>query len=83
MTSKEGADYCKYAKLRNQMKWSCRKAARDYERRIAREARINPKAVFRYAKNKMKTKNGVPDLKIADNMMASSSRNKAKALNDF
>ena len=38
--------------------------------------------MFRYAKNKMKTKNGVPDLKIADNMMASSSRDKAKALND-
>ena len=39
MNSKEGADYCKYAKLRNQMKWSCRKAVRDYERRIDREAR--------------------------------------------
>ena len=83
MASKTGADYCKYARLRNQTKWICRKAARDYERMIAGEAKDNPKAVFSYAKKKMKTKSGIADLIKSDNTMASSSKDKANVLNDF
>ena len=64
MASKTSANYCKYARLRNQTKWICRKAARDYERMIAGDAKDNPKAVFSYAKKKMKTKSGIADNKI-------------------
>ena len=59
------------------------KAARDYERMIAGEAKDNPKAVFSYAKKKMKTKSGIADFKKSDNTMASSSKDKANVLNDF
>ena len=83
MASKTGADYCKYAWLWNQTKWICRKAARDYERMIAGEAKDNPKAVFSYVKKKMKTKSGIADLIKSDNTMASSSKDKANVLNDF
>ena len=68
---------------RNQTKFICRKAARDYERMIAGDTKDNPKAVFSYAKKKMKTKSGIADLIKSDNTMASSSKDKANVLNDF
>ena len=56
MASKTGGDYCKYAQLQNQTKWICRKAARDYERRIAGEARDKPKAVLVMLRKKWRPK---------------------------
>ena len=35
--SGDGKDYLTYAKARNQAKWACRQAERDFEKRIASE----------------------------------------------
>ena len=40
----EGKDYVTYVRARNQAKWEIRKAKRDYEKKLARESKINPKA---------------------------------------
>lgn len=83
MNTKERTDYLKYARVRNQLKWSCRKAARDHERNIAGNAKNNPKAVFSYAKKKMKTKTGIADLTKTGGEIVSSSKEKADVLNEF
>ena len=66
MRSKKSEDYKTYAKARNQAKWACRKAVRDYERVIALESKKNPQAFFRYARSKLKVKTGVSDLQNKD-----------------
>ena len=40
------------AKYRNESKNACRKAVTDYEKSLSREVKSNPKAFFRYTKNK-------------------------------
>ena len=51
-----------YAKYRNQSKNASRKADTDYEKSLSREVKSNPRAFFRYAKNKLNFKNATPDL---------------------
>ena len=38
------------------------KQLQDYEKSLSREVKSNPKAFFRYAKNKLNFKNAIPDL---------------------
>ncbi|RLC07615.1 MAG: hypothetical protein DRI57_25640, partial [Deltaproteobacteria bacterium] len=76
-------DYKLYARARNQAKWTTRKAMQDFEKSIAKEAKSNPKAFYKYAKSKIKTRTGVPDLKKPSGEVASTDRDKAKVLNDF
>ena len=83
METKDGDDYRIYSRSRNQAKWQCRKAARDYERNIAKEAKSNPKRFYNYSKKKMKTKSGIADLTEKDGFTASNNREKAVVLNDF
>ena len=47
--TKEGKDYTAYTKARNQAKWETRKAHQSFEKKIANEAKLNPKAFYRYA----------------------------------
>ena len=51
-----------FGKYRNQSKKACRKAVTDYEKALLRKVKSNPKAFFRYSKNKLNFKNVVPDL---------------------
>ena len=50
-------------KLRNAAKSEVRKALRNYERDIARRAKKNPKAFYRYVNGKIKGTGVIPDLK--------------------
>ena len=54
--TRRGQDYKYYTKARNQAKWECRKAQREFERKLAKECKQNPKAFFKYAK--LKTRPG-------------------------
>ncbi len=83
LETREGRDYLEYAKARNQAKGACRSAVKDFEKKIAREARDNPKAFFSYAKSKLKTRSSVPDLIKPDGAIASKDRDKAELLNNF
>ena len=44
--TKDGRDYREYAKARNRARADCRKAVKNYEKAIAREAQHNPKAFY-------------------------------------
>ena len=82
-TTMEQSDYSLYTRARNQAKWATRKAVQDFEKNIAREAKSNPKAFFKYAKSKLKSRPGIPDLKREDGGVACSNIDKAEALNHF
>jgi hypothetical protein len=83
LQTKEGSDYSAYAQARNQAKWACRKAVRDFERKLAQEAKTNPKAFYAYARSKLKTKEGIADLEDGDGGVATSDAEKAEVLNTF
>jgi len=76
-------DYKIYARARNQVKWACRKAERDYEKKLAREVKTNPKAFFKYAKSKLMTRTGIHDLVTEDGITHATEKQKADVLNNF
>ena len=81
--SREGTDYINYRRAANRVKAEVRKAVRTFEKRIATEAKKNPKAFFNYARSKMKTRTGVSDLEYPDGRMAHTDVEKAELLNTF
>lgn len=83
METREGIDYQKYAKARNQAKSTCRKAIKQYEKKIAKEAKTNPKAFYSYANSKLVTREGIADLIDDKGNIATSNENKAQILNNF
>ena len=62
MQTRDGTDYLYYTRVRNQAIACCRTAIRNFEKKIARNAKQNPKAFFMYTRSKLKTKEGVVDL---------------------
>lgn len=83
MGTKGGSDYQNYAKFRNQAKWEIRKAKRAFERNVAMQAKSNPKAFYKYANSKLKTKTGIADLEKEDGTLTDNDKDKAEVLNKF
>ena len=81
--SREGTDYINYRRSANRVKAEVRKAVRTFEKRIAMEAKKNPKAFFSYARSKMKTRTGISDLEYPDGRIAHTDVEKAELLNAF
>ena len=54
--------FIEYRRASNKVKTEVRNAVREFEKQIAGEAKRNPKAFYRYARSKMKTKSTVGDL---------------------
>ena len=81
--SRDNADYVSYRRATNRVKTEVRKAVRTFEKRIAGEAKKNPKAFYNYARTKMKTRSGVSDLESADETTAHRDVEKAEVLNTF
>nr|AQN68904.1 pol-like protein [Elysia chlorotica] len=71
------------AKARNQAKAACRRAQRSQETKIAKEAKSNPKAFWKYVKSKTKTITGVADLLKPDGTKTTSDKEKTDLLNTF
>ena len=57
-----------------------KKAMRELEKQIAKEAKNNTKAFYAYARRKMKTKEGVADLDVAQGDTTTSDKDKARVL---
>ncbi len=78
-----------YHRQRNKVRKLTRQAKLEYERRLAREAKQNPKKFWRYAKSHLKVKEGIPDLKTEQRgtdgsfQMATSNEDKAETLSSF
>ena len=64
LKSKQGKDYLEYVSLRNKAKSEVRRAVRNYEKDIAKRAKKDPKAFYRYVNGKIKGRGAIPDLKM-------------------
>jgi len=62
LESREGKDYLEYVKSRNEAKSEIRRAVRGFEREISKKAKKDPKAFYKYANSKLKTRSGILDL---------------------
>ena len=71
MQTHDDTDYLYYTRVRNQAKNCCRPAVRNFEKKIARNAKQNPKAFFMYASSQLKTKENVADLSDGANKVSS------------
>jgi len=81
--TREWKDYLEYAKARNAAKAETRRAIREYEREVAKQAKKNPKAFFRYVNGKLKNQSGFPNLKDVNGKEICSDLEKAEAFNAF
>lgn len=62
VTTKDGKDYTAYCRARNHAKWETTKAVKEFEKRVAKEAKRNLKAFYRYVSSQTKSRTGIPDL---------------------
>jgi len=63
--------------VRNQAKWERRKAQKEFEKKLAKESKKNPKAFYKYAHSKLKTRTGIAHLageKMVVSLQQTSSR---------
>ena len=64
METKEGKYYTEYCRARNQVRKLTRRIQKEFEMKLATEAKANPKAVWKYMKSKTKNREGVSNLNI-------------------
>ncbi len=83
LQTKNGKEYGEYARARNQARWEIRKAKREYEKQLANISKSNPKAFYNYANSKLKTRQGVSNLRRDDGTTTNSDQEKASELNKF
>ena len=72
-----------YARARNQAKWAYKKALRDFEKKMAKEAKLNPMAFYAYARSKLRTKEVIADLVDEFGTPVSGDADKAELFNNF
>lgn len=75
-------DYRTYSRIRNQARWESRKAKMTFEKSLARNAKQNPKAIFKYINGKLKTRGDITELET-DRGRVTSDGDKANVLNNF
>ena len=86
LKTKSMNDYKIYAKLRNQARWETRRANSEFEKKIATEAKQNPKAFWNYTRKKTTIRQPVQDLVVEGDVEGNkitSAKGKADALNSF
>ena len=82
ITTTFAEDYTKYKLARNRTKCELRRSIRQYERCLAKEAKKNPKAFYKYVNSKTKSRTGIPTLTEGD-IVAESNMEKAEVLNRY
>ena len=83
LLTKDGKDYSKYAKMRNESKNLIKSTRKAYERKIAEECKNNPKSFWKYVQERTKVNTGINTLKTGKGDWAESDMEKAKALNEY
>ena len=81
LNTKQGSDYLKYIKDRNDATHTTKKARKDYEKSIAKDCRRNPKGVWNYMKATQKVRTKIPNLRNRDGTFTKSDEEVAETLN--
>ena len=82
----ETQDYLEYARFtswRNTLRNLTRSRRRDFEKKLAKEKKTNPKAFWRYVNSRLKTKTKVDTLHMEDGSLTTNNRQKADTFNKF
>ena len=87
METKDGMYYTEFCKARNQVRKMTRKLQKQFEMKLAAEAKSNPKAIWKYINSKTKTRVGVSELNTdpADptSKLTTSDKEKTEVLGQF
>ena len=81
--SQEDFDRNKYNSTKNNLRKLTRKLRRDFETKLARNAKEKPKLFWGYTKSRLKTRQRIPSLTKPDGTTASTAKEKADLLNEF
>ena len=76
------SNYNIYSRMRNQAKWECNKAKKNFEKKIAAESKKNPKGFYKYVNQNLKTRPSVADLEV-DGKTVTEDQAKAEILNEY
>ncbi|XP_078603467.1 uncharacterized protein LOC144877425 [Branchiostoma floridae x Branchiostoma japonicum] len=77
------ADFRRYAAVRNSLRSLTRQLCSEYERRLVRDLKDNPKNFWRYTKFRLSTRPKIGSLVKPDDSMALTGLDKAEVLNNF
>ena len=83
LKSKSSYDYAMYIQHRKACKKKVRSVKKDYEKRIIKESKSNPKVFWKYIQSKTKTASGISPLRTNDGKLVDSDMDKAETLNAF
>ena len=76
-------DKVKYIQIKNRRQALTRKLRLDYEQKVAINVKDKPKAFWKYANSRLKTRPAIPTLIKADGSTATTPTDKANTLNNF
>ena len=83
MHSKDIIDHARFVRCRNDLRRLTRDLRSNFEKRLIKDVKENPKSFWRYVQSRMKTRSGVEDLIQADGTLATENDDKARVLNAF
>ena len=79
----QDSDYCKFAKVRNELRTMTRSLKKSFEKGLLKNLKANPKAFWAYVNSKVKSASGIGTLKGQNDSMAETDSDKAEVLNNF
>ena len=82
LNTRNGIDYMRYVRMRNQVCNKIKRTKKTYEGRIAKDCTKNPKLFWQYVNNKTKFKERISPL-IVNNDLITSDKGKAEAFNNY
>ena len=83
LLTKEGTDYLKFIQARRKCKRAIKSAKREYERKVAKHSKSNPRQFWRYVNEKLKVNSGISPLDKEDGSKATEDHDKASILNKY
>ena len=83
LLTKGGADYLNFIKARRKCKRAIKSAKREYERKVAKHSKSNPRQFWRYVNDKLKVNTGISPLDKDDGTKATEDDDKASILNKY
>ena len=84
LETKSGEDYLKYTRARNQSRNATRKAQKEFESKLAKDVKRNPKSFWKHVHSKTKTKNTIPDIDMpGTDRKTTSDEEKAEVFNKY
>ena len=76
-------NYCEYKRAQNKAVKEYKKSKRQFEKRLARDMKNNPKSFYAYIRSKTKVKEVIGPLKDADGHCVSNNESISNILNDY